>query len=173
MLDGMSASALVPGTVEDAAAVRRLRDAAAEWLLSRDIEQWRPGEVSEAGLAARAEAGELFVSRADGSVAGAVVVVFDDSAVWGPDAGEAGYVHTLVIDRRYAGSGLGRRLLQQAEGLVTAQGRTRVRLDCVAINGRLRAYYRRAGYQEVGERSFGPDSGWSPVTLFQKHLVLT
>jgi protein-tyrosine phosphatase len=170
MLDGMAASVLVPGTVEDAAAVRRLRDAAAEWLLSRGIEQWRPGEASEARLAARAEAGELFVSRADGLVVAAVVVVFDDGPVWGPDTGEAGYVHTLVIDRRYAGSGLGRRLLEQAERLVTARGRLRVRLDCVATNGRLRAYYRQAGYREVGERSFRPDRGWSPVTLFEKHL---
>jgi protein-tyrosine phosphatase len=166
----MAASVLVPGTVEDAAAVCRLRDAAAEWLLSRGIEQWRPGEVSEARLASRAEAGELFVSRVDGSVVAAVVVAFEDSPIWGPDAGEAGYVHALVIDRRYAGSRLGRRLLRQAERLIMARGRIRVRLDCVATNGRLRAYYRQAGYQEVGERSFRPDSGWSPVTLFEKQL---
>jgi protein-tyrosine phosphatase len=170
MLDGMSASVLVPGTVEDAAAVRRLRDAAAEWLLSRGIEQWRPGEVSEARLAARADAGELFVSRAGGVVVASVVVASDDIPVWGPDADKAGYVHTLVIDRRYAGSGLGRRLLRQAERLVTARGRTRVRLDCVATNGRLRAYYRQAGYQEVGEPSFRPDRGWSSVTLFEKRV---
>jgi hypothetical protein len=42
-------SALDRGVGVDAPAVVRLREAAAEWLLSRGIEQWRPGEASEAG----------------------------------------------------------------------------------------------------------------------------
>lgn len=37
------------GLTADAAAVVRLRDAAAEWLLARGIEQWHPGEATEVG----------------------------------------------------------------------------------------------------------------------------
>lgn len=157
---------LAPATAEDAAAVVRLRDAAAEWLLARGIEQWRPGELTEARVAARAAAGELWVSRVDGAVVAAVVIVAEDAAVWGTDAGPAGYVHTLVVDRRHAGRGLGRQVLATAEDLIGAE-HDRVRLDCASGNERLRAYYRDAGYREVGERELGR---WGAVTLFEKRL---
>ena len=163
----MLAGVLAPATVQDAAVVVRLRDAAAEWLLARGIEQWRPGELTEARIAMRAEAGELYVCRMDGAVAAAVVVADQDSAVWGPVAGDAGYVHTLVIDRRHAGQGLGRRVLAGVEHLIATR-HARARLDCVSTNNRLRKYYRDAGYREVGERDLG--AGWSPVTLFEKRL---
>ena len=59
---------------EDAVAVVRLRDAAACWLRLRGIEQWRPGDVGESAMAAKAAAGQLFVVRDAGAVVGAVVM---------------------------------------------------------------------------------------------------
>jgi protein-tyrosine phosphatase len=167
----MSLSPLVPGTAADAAAVVRLRDAAAGWLLARGIQQWRPGEATEPAVAARADAGELFVVRDGDRVVAAVVIVPSDLPVWGPRADTAGYLHNLVIDRRRAGEGLGRRVLGGAEAQLAARGRTRARLDCVATNARLTAYYRQAGYDQVGLRSFAPDTGWDPVALFEKALA--
>ena len=99
---------------------------------------------------------------------GAVVVSFSDELIWGADAGDAGYVHSLVIDRRRAGTGLGLRILPRAQELVAATGRTRARLDCVALNAELRRYYRDAGYAEVGYQPFEPCSRWSRVVLFEK-----
>jgi len=164
--------ALERGTVADAAAVVRLRDAAAEWLLARGIEQWHPGEAGESGLAARADAGELFVVRDRGEVVAAVVIVPSDPLVWGPRPSDAGYLHTLVIDRRWAGQGLGRRVLARAEAHIAARGATCARLDCVAGNDGLTAYYRNAGYTEVGRRTFAPDHPWPPVALFEKQIGL-
>jgi ribosomal protein S18 acetylase RimI-like enzyme len=166
----MSSSQLVPGAAADAAAVVRLRDAAAEWLLSRGIEQWRPGEATAAGVAARADAGQLFVVREGDQVVAAVVIVPSDTEVWGPRADDAGYLHTLVIDRRRAGEGLGRRVLDLAEARIAAQGGSRARLDCAAANPGLTSYYRHAGYHQVGLRSFPPETGWTPVALFEKPL---
>lgn len=162
---------LESGMVADAAAVVRLRDAAAEWLLSRGIEQWRPGEASEAGVAARADAGELFVVRDRGQVVAAVVIASSDAEIWGPRPDDAGYVHTLVIDRRRTGEGLGRRLLALAEAHIARRGGTYARLDCVTGNDGLTAYYRNAGFTEVGRRTFAPDRFWSPVALFEKALT--
>lgn len=167
----MSGERLERGAATDAAAVVRLRDAAAEWLLARGIEQWRPGEASAAGVAARADAGELFVVRDRGEVVAAVVVVPSDPLIWGPRPDDAGYVHTLVIDRRRAGQGLGRRVLVLAEARIAAGGAVRARLDCGAGNDGLTAYYRAAGYAEVGRRSFAPDQPWPPVVLFEKPLT--
>jgi protein-tyrosine phosphatase len=166
----MSGQRLERAAAADAAAVVRLRDAAVEWLLARGIDQWRPGEVVETRVAARADAGELFVVRSRDQVVAAVVIVPADPVIWGPRPEDAGYVHTLVIDRRQAGLGLGRRVLDLVEVHLVARGATLARLDCVATNDRLTAYYRDAGYTEVGHHSFGPDHPWSPVALFQKPL---
>lgn len=153
-------------TPTDAAAVLVLRDAAARRLLARGIEQWHPGERSLASFRAAAVAGTLFVWRSAGSVAGAVVIVHTDEPIWGPPAGDEGYVHTLVTDGRHPG--LGRRVLAAAEDRIRAAGRRRARLDCVASNPRLAAYYRAAGYTGTGTRSLPPP--WPPVTLFEKPL---
>jgi protein-tyrosine phosphatase len=161
---------LAAATVDEATAVAQLRDAAARWLLTNGIRQWRPGEVGGDALRARAEAGELFVARTGGTVAGAVIIGFADPVIWGPDQGEAGYLHGLVIDRRHAGTGLGRAVLAQAEDCLRARNRRLARLDCVAANRRLRAYYEAAGYRQVGERSFDPGSGWYATALLEKTL---
>lgn len=154
---------LTPGTADDAAAVLRLRDAAASWLLSRGIEQWHPGEASPARLIG---SGELLVVREDGDVVAAVVIATSDLMIWGPRRDDAGYIHTLVIDRRQAGRGLGRQVLAAAEAHIAAGGARLARLDCVAG---LAAYYGAAGYTQVGHRTFA-DRPWPPVTLFEKSL---
>jgi GNAT superfamily N-acetyltransferase len=161
----VAAERLEAGVATDAAAVVRLRDAAAGWMLARGIEQWHPGEAHEARLAARADAGELFVVRDGREVVAAVVIASADPEIWGPRPDDAGYVHTLVIDRRRAGTGLGRRVLARAEARIAARGASFARLDCVAG---LVPYYRAAGYTEFGHRTF--DNSWTPVTLFQKEL---
>ena len=165
------APALEPAVAGDAAAVVRLRDTAASWLLDRGIVQWQPGESDPARLAARADANELFVVRDRGEVIAAVVIVPADPQVWGSRPGTAGYLHTLVIDRRRAGQGLGRRVLTLAEAHIAAAGATYARLDALAGNDALTAYYRTAGYTGVGRRTFTPDLPWPPVLLFEKRLA--
>lgn len=163
--------ALQPAVAGDAAAVVRLRDAAASWLLGRGIAQWQPGEARVERAAARADAGELFVVRDRGEVVAAVVIVPSDPQVWGSRPGTAGYLHTLVIDRRRAGQGLGRRVLTLAEAHIAATGATYARLDALAGNDALTAYYRTAGYTEVGRHTFAPATSWPPVLLFEKRLA--
>jgi ribosomal protein S18 acetylase RimI-like enzyme len=162
--------ALSQAEISDARAVVRLRDAAAEWQQSLGIDQWAPGEVTEALLADRALVGELFVARRRQDIIAAVVLQWDDGMVWGVSAAEAGYIHSLMIDRRHSGTGLGRGVLAWAETEIAARGRKVARLDCVESNAALRAYYRRAGYAEVSRKAFPPESGLKPVTLFEKHL---
>ncbi len=156
---------LAPATVDEASAVAEMRDAAARWLLAKGIQQWRPGEVGPDAFVARAEAGELFVVRVDGALAAAVVITFAGPVVWGSDPGDAGYLHGLVIDRRRAATGLGRAVLAEAEAHIWARDRGRARLDCVAANRRLQAYYEAAGYHPVGKQTFDPGRGWHPAGM--------
>jgi hypothetical protein len=121
---------------------------------------WRPGDVGESAMAAKAAAGQLLGRPARWSAPSSCR---SDEAIWGADAGDAGCVQNLVIDRVYAGTGPGLRALRRAEELVMAGGRTRAGLDCVASNAELRRYYRDAGYAEVDYRSFEPGRLWNPV----------
>lgn len=158
--------ALVPAAERDVQRLRDLREAAAAWMRGQGIRQWEPGEVSDAQIQAQIDAGEWFVHRSDGGIQGGLRLLWSDLEVWGDRSDDAAYVHGLVIDRRFAGDGLGGRLLDWAEQRARHAGRSYLRLDCVETNVRLRQYYRGQGYREVGRRD--PGDGWWPVTLFEK-----
>jgi len=84
----------------------------------------------------------------DGQIAGTLVVQWDDPLFWAGYPNDAGYLHRLAVRRH--GDGLGSRLLRWAERHAAAAGKVYLRLDCVASNESLRAYYERAAYQHVG-----------------------
>ncbi len=156
----------VPARLADAEALVRLRDAAAQWLLDRGVEQWAPGEVHAAVVEAQIGAGEWHVVRAGGDVVAALRLLWDDVLVWGDQPPVAGYVHGLVVDRLH-GRGLGAQLLDWAGEQVGRQGRALLRLDCQEHNGQLRAYYRRHGFTEVG-RSEDPTGVFRPVVRLER-----
>ncbi|WP_217198121.1 GNAT family N-acetyltransferase [Streptomyces buecherae] len=153
----------------------RLRDAAARWQRARGIQQWRPGELGPEHFRARLREGELWLATLGptGPTVGAWELWWEDVAAWGEQPPVAGYVHRLVVDRQTAPPGAGRHLLAVAERRVLAHGRTLCRLDCLANNDRLRAYYEDAGYAVVGERAAkNGDGGRSyGVTLLEKRLT--
>jgi GNAT superfamily N-acetyltransferase len=57
-----------------------------------------------------------------------------------------------MVDRNFEGHGIGRLILEWAEGSILAAGHRLARLDCVHANQPLRAYYERAGYRFVGDQ---------------------
>jgi hypothetical protein len=90
-----------------------------------------------------------------------------DQALWGADQGDALYIHGLAISRTVVGQGIGLAQQRQPEREVIAHGRRFLRLDCMAGNPGLRAYYQRAGFVERG--TFVEGYGWE-AALFEKEL---
>lgn len=163
-----------PAVPADAAALVRLRDAAALWQLARGIDQWRVGEKDEAHFLARMADGEVWLAHVAGRLVGAWEIWWDDPAAWGPRPPEAGYVHRLMTAPHTAPRGTGARMLARAEARIAEHGRALARLDCLAANSRLRAYYEAAGYTVVGEQAAKEGGLGSPyaVTLLEKRLPL-
>ncbi|MFF7450703.1 MULTISPECIES: GNAT family N-acetyltransferase [unclassified Streptomyces] len=159
-------------TPEDAPALVRLRDSVALWMLARGIDQWKPGEKDEAHFRRRMAEGEVWLAHCDGHLAGAYELWWTDEAAWGPRPADAGYVHRLMTTPHTAPPGTGRALLTHAESRITAAALPHARLDCLATNPRLRAYYEAAGYQVVGEQPAKDGGTGSPyaVTLLEKRL---
>ncbi|MFE1314778.1 GNAT family N-acetyltransferase [Streptomyces sp. NPDC058755] len=157
----------------DLAALVRLRDEAARWMLARDITgQWLPGELDEDHFRQVMAHGEVWLAEVGGRIAGAWELWWEDEDAWGPQPPVAGYVHRLMVDRGVAAPGTGRLLLTAAEQRVAAVGRTCVRLDCLAGNAQLNAYYRHAGYRPVGRKEGKPQPSGTPksFTLLEKEL---
>lgn len=155
----------------DLATLVRLRDDAARWMLAQGITgQWQPGQLGEDHFRKTMVGGEVWLAEADGRVAGAWELWWEDEDAWGPQPPVAGYVHRLMVDRSSAPPGTGRFLLRAAERRIAGAGRAFVRLDCLAGNARLNAYYLDAGYRVVGHKAGKPQPGGSPksFTLLEK-----
>lgn len=162
-----------PADETDLPALVRLRDDAARWMLAQGVTgQWQPGELGEDHFRRIMASGEVWIAEAQGRVAGAWELWWADDDAWGPQPPVAGYVHRLMVDRDTAPPGTGRLLLRAAERRVAAAGRAFVRLDCLAGNARLNAYYVNDGYRPVGHKAGKPQPGGTPkaFTLLEKTL---
>lgn len=162
-----------PAAEADLATLVRLRDHAARWMPARGITgQWRPGELDETHFRRVMAQGEVWLAEAGGRLAGAWELWWEDEDAWGAQPPVAGYVHRLMVDRTAAAPGTGRLLLTAAEHRVAEAGRTSVRLDCLATNAQLNAYYQEAGYRVVGRKEGKPQPGGPPksFTLMEKQL---
>ncbi|MFF8556333.1 GNAT family N-acetyltransferase [Streptomyces sp. NPDC015501] len=157
----------------DLPAVVRLRDHAARWMLARGVTgQWRPGELDAEHFRKIMESGELWLAEKADAIVGAWELWWEDEDAWGPRSSSAGYVHRLMVDHAEVPPGTGRRLLRAAERRVAGTGRELVRLDCLAANARLNAYYLAVGYRAVGvkEGKPQPDGSSKSFTLLEKSV---
>lgn len=144
----------VPASSADVKPIWRLRRQREDWLASRGIDQWRPGEIPVSTIQDQVYQGEWYVVREERVVA-ALRVLWSDPDFWGPDDGKAVYVHGLMVDLDHAGNGMGTQLLDWAAGLARQQGRTHLRLDSALTNPGLTRYYERLGFTRKGQRQIG------------------
>ncbi|MFD7628063.1 GNAT family N-acetyltransferase [Streptomyces sp. NPDC059851] len=158
---------------KDAAALVALYDQAARWMQKHGIEQWKPGEKDVAHFTQKMGDGEVWLAGDQGGrIVGAYELWWSDEEAWGVQPPVAGYVHRLMVERKTAPAGTGRRILEHAERRIAGSGLPRARLDCVSTNPRLLAYYQNAGYRVVGEfpHKEGKDGRVYGVILLEKRL---
>lgn len=143
------AIAISKATPGDAGAALSILIWAAEWLRDQGIQQWGHylDGSGEADLLAGIGRGEVYLVRQNGQAVATISLQPAasewDQIIWGPDDGQAAYVHRLAIDRTFAGQGLGDQMLDWAEAQSRALGKRYLRLDCVGQNERLNRYYSR------------------------------
>jgi GNAT superfamily N-acetyltransferase len=142
-----------PARREEVDVVLDLLAEAAAWLGARGVEQW-PDRFERDWVMPAIERGETWLAEGDGEVVGSLVVQWKDPIFWPGYPADAGYLHRLAV--RLHGEGIGAQLLRWAEQHAAYAGKTFLRLDCVASNELLRAYYERAGYERVADVTVGP-----------------
>ncbi len=139
---------------------------AANWLLSKGIDQWRPESFSRSSTAEKIRLGEVYLAKQNHQSIGTITLQWSDRFFWVDDDTDAGYVHKLAIKSNYTGKGFGRQLLEWAEQTTKAAGKRYLRLDCMFENPRIRQYYEDAGFTYRGEVR---GEGWN-AALYEKRL---
>lgn len=156
-------------TLDQVDAVLGVLNEAAAWLQNQGITQWPtrfdPSWIEEAILH-----GETWLVEADSATGGTVTVDWSDP-VWGDACGDAAYIHRMAVRRRCRG--LGSVILAWAAEMARRHNRSALRLDCVASNDRLRAYYETAGFIYRGDVTVGGAPGQrldtGPVTVVSRY----
>ncbi|MDP4503194.1 GNAT family N-acetyltransferase [Nonomuraea turcica] len=128
---------------------------AADWLRRREVTQW-PDRFEPSWIDEAITRGETWLVRAGDKAVGTLTLDWSDP-LWSDVAGSAGYVHRMAVRRRAAG--LGAVILDWAADTVRLNRREVLRLDCVASNSGLRAYYEARGFVHRGDVPVGGAPG--------------
>jgi len=150
-----------------------LIDAAAEWLRTKNTDQWKQPWPSEEDRSHRIRrdliAGNTWIAWQDGTCAATITADRAVNPIWPTEIRRdpAVYVCRLVISRVFAGQGLGAALLDWAGLRARRHYSARwIRVDVWTTNTALHAYYQRQGFAFCG---FSNTSGYYPsAALFQK-----
>jgi len=154
---------------DQAADVLSVLDKAAAWLRERGIAQW-PARFEPSWVEDAIRRGETWLVETDGAIGATVTLDWSDP-LWADADGSAAYVHRMAARRQAAG--LGSVILAWATDVARQRGCGALRLDCVASNGRLRAYYEAAGFAWRGDVIVGGAPGQrldeGPVTRVSRY----
>ena len=157
---------IVKAEAEELDTVFEILNDAANWLLSKGIDQWRPDSFSRNSTAEKIRLGEVYLAKRRQESIGTITLQWSDRFFWVDDETDAGYVHKLAIKPAYTGTGLGKEMLEWAEKATKAAGKNYLRLDCMYENQRIRQYYEEAGFEYRGEVR---GVGWR-AALYEKLL---
>jgi GNAT superfamily N-acetyltransferase len=135
--------------------VKRLLDKAATIPANQGIEQW-PASFKVENVERNIENGGVYVFYDDqDNPVGTIDVRDSDETVWGEDNVSAIYAHRLAIDPAFSGQGAGQQILEWVVEKAKAEGKEFIRLDCVAHNQKLRAYYESKGFVHIRDIEYG------------------
>jgi ribosomal protein S18 acetylase RimI-like enzyme len=154
---GDSPLVLRHATEHDHKVIIQLIDRAAEWLRTKNTDQWAQPWPSVEDRSHRIlrdlRLAKTWIAWDGGTPAATITADSADRPIWPAEMlrDRAVYVCRLVVSRSHAGQGLGAALLDWA-GLraMRRHGARWVRVDVWTTNKALHAYYRRQGFESCG-----------------------
>lgn len=122
------------------------------WILSKGIIQWPLDwlESIRPEIKAAIESELFYAVEVDNTLAAVIEIRSTPEDLWNNNQDEALYIHKLAIQRKYADRGLGRNILDLIKLKARQKNIEFLRLDCVAHNDKLRAYYESCGFNLKG-----------------------
>jgi len=95
--------------------------------------------------------GKYYLILKEKSRIGIVRLSETDETYWGQQPSEARYIHSLVIDERFSGLGLGKQVIELMIQQAISDNIPFMRLDCISTNTALCNYYESQGFKKVGQ----------------------
>lgn len=152
-----SAASIRPATAADIPTIVSVVNAAYA------IETFLGGTRTDSnGVAEMMQTGEFLVAEAPS--AGVV------ACVWTRVSGERGYLGMLAVEPSRQGSGLGRLMVEAAEGHSRSDGCKYVDITVLSLRPELLPFYRKLGYSETGTQEFHPPPSRS--VALECHLIM-
>jgi GNAT superfamily N-acetyltransferase len=137
------------------------------WLADSGVAQW-PFPITAEWVRERLDRREFHLAKIGGETVGVFRLLDSDPGLWEENPGEALYIHSLAVPRRWKGHGIGRCILLWAEAYATGDDRAFLRLDCLAENETLCRYYEQAGFAERSVKEIKIGKIVRRVRLFEK-----
>jgi GNAT superfamily N-acetyltransferase len=163
---------LRPGTERDHSTIIGLIDGAAEWLRTKNTDQWAQPWPSAEDRNYRILR-DLRLNRTligwDGEIPVATITTARHNSIWPAEMQHerAVYAGRLVVARAYGGRGIGAALLDWIGTHARESQQARwIRVDVWTTNHCLHAYYRAQGFQMWGLSEQAPH--YPAAALFQK-----
>jgi GNAT superfamily N-acetyltransferase len=143
--------AIAQAAPTDLAELVAIEEDAVGWVRSRGIDPGNPPRPLAEIFADIIARGQMLLASVDGHPAAKLALTTAEEKLWADLPGDALYVHGLMVRRAFAGRQIGLGLLGWAAEHAAALGKPLLRLDCMANNPALRAYYERAGLAHRGD----------------------
>jgi ribosomal protein S18 acetylase RimI-like enzyme len=144
---------------------------AATTLQQKGVEQWaawlNPQQVNINWVEKGIQDGEYYLILKEKSPIGIVRLSETDETYWGKQTTLARYIHSLVIEERFSGLGLGKQVVELVIQQAIADAIPFMRLDCIATNAALCNYYESQGFKKVGQKQMPH----SLNNLYEKALI--
>ncbi|WIV20322.1 GNAT family N-acetyltransferase [Paenibacillus polygoni] len=153
-------------SLSEAPIILNLWQNSAKWLNSKGIYQWRPEFFNvDQVIEFLTNGSDVYIAELNSEAVGTYIITWSDPYIWGElDNNDSGYIHRFAVNRDYIGKKIGYTLLKTAEQQIKTKGKTFVRLDCMAANNKLNAYYQDYGFNYI--RTINGE-GWS-ANLYEK-----
>ena len=135
-------------------AIEIMREAAA-WLIEMGKPLWRLEDLTEQKILAGISKDDVYVGWVAGEAAAAMILQWSDLFFWPQAKDDSGFIHKLVVRRRFADMDVSRQMVAWAKQEVQRRGREYLRLDCAADRPKLCSFYESLGFQLVDRRMVG------------------
>lgn len=154
---------IVKPTIADIPELLQVTNACGEAMIKNGIHQWNDDYPSYEAFEKDIEIGQLWVLKATNVIIGSVVIseIIDEeykTIKWLTPNIKNVYIHRLAIHPSQQGKGLAQKLMDFAEDYAKENGFLSVRLDTFSVNKRNNTFYKKRGYQKLGDVYFPKQS---------------
>ncbi|MBZ9652831.1 GNAT family N-acetyltransferase [Psychroflexus montanilacus] len=145
--------------------------AAADKISRMNIDHWQywknpPSEKIEWVKEGLANGEYFLVKNEAGDTLGMLRILDKDLMYWGEQEEKAKYIHSLVVQEKFNGKGLGVKIIEKVAEEAKKQDCKYLRLDADSKNPNLCRYYEKQGFEQVGAKTLSI----STYNLYQKLL---